>query len=1416
MSAVSIKRMMRTAKTADSSGNEVMAELQAKLKGRREEPPSFTPMKLAGRAKSEKQLLLHSVNDTQGVSGRTKWHIKPPSSEEGASPSESSKGSSKNIRTNLPPPPKTPPPILANKIHPVPSDSSSLAPKPSLLKSLSAVPTSETDSKPTSSADNSKKRKDSFRAPRSSSNGTAGVKNLARFFTGSSKNKREAEKAAKMNKTSSEPKDLGFGVSLEGSQQKPDLQQDIPTQHARMKGSSSSESSDMTSSLEVRSTSSANGYQNVFDDEAFARFDKRVPSPQDSDSFKRNRKPKPLPRKNSISNQPLFSTSSIEQPSGNTMHSTEMTTSPEIEIVALPSLETGITSLQELEDEIELLVDIANLPSRLSQLPSSGSEADNKMLLPKTEVTKTMSHNPVGSIPIKRRNTPQERREMRNGVCSDGEEFEDDYIPMNPIPITELSATLHHHPADTLTSGTTDPRSSAYYLKILPSDSPNPFTGHEQPPKSPGNDYIDMETLRESEKNDLESSPLPLYKPGEPMKSKSTTSYSLGSHGRMKVNSSRRFERVNYSEVSVASRSETDGKPKNLSEYGRSRSETKPPDLSALGYREVFVVEEEQKPQRSGTPKESVQASKTSDTSELGKEPVKFTDRPLPPTPKENPYYITYNGNFPSPLAIPASRSKWHEYVEITEEEIEKMSAASFPDKLRRGDTPPEGQRRRGDTPPEVQRRRGDTPPEVPMRPENFERLVDRKIIPSVEYSYAAIPGQTLFGLHWMNFHARNVLERTPPPPPPPFPPPENPRLQSVSSPPRYVENRPPTPPPKSDSLLREQGLIPAYVGHTPSPYLIPMPTRRKMSSPDAFNLNMVRRIMPSPSAHANNDKAEVRKRRRTPPPRPDLPAAIRMKLVKPMMDQKPHANGLQQRRQHQKVSRQRSQSTGELHLKRSVLRQSKSYAPDVTPDTDKVPERPALPPRKRKKRKAGFHNKIDRRSLAVIMQNKEAISRQLSKAGTAELNHPEEVPPPASQNQGLVRSLGEILLEIDALLRNEVCTEEDLLTAIEERLDIRLQSGSRKNSRDESVTGSPADQITDQDVEDVVSYMEDNRLQSPEEETQPQFPQSFKPRSDTVIVNDQVPTNNPETTQSPSPSQQNVTPEKPHSPGFRGSRSFSAGHLPLRRVNAKRRPSNTVDNLLTTNSSTYCNGAGVFTHKGGKLTNLTSGVVIEIPEGAVSKGRSQRVWFEIMQPVHEVSERHLSRKDLASTASQSDLESHFREKQDKRVQLTPLVLVGPCDAVFLRPIKIKIPHCLPYRNNAWHLHLQARAQNSVSEDWVELSNSSGIIIQPSKLKRKVYKNSTYQMHLEYALVKTKQLGCFKLSGTPIRNGTHTAKKMIASVYTSKESAANETMSLEVVMANSILDQIQVSAQSMCAYVCMCVLHGVSQFIHSL
>ena len=174
-----------------------------------------------------------------------------------------------------------------------------------------------------------------------------------------------------------------------------------------------------------------------------------------------------------------------------------------------------------------------------------------------------------------------------------------------------------------------------------------------------------------------------------------------------------------------------------------------------------------------------------------------------------------------------------------------------------------------------------------------------------------------------------------------------------------------------------------------------------------------------------------------------------------------------------------------------------------------------------------------------------------------------------------------------------------------------------------------------------------------------------------------------------------------------------------------------------STATNHYTQGTGVFTSKGGTLTNLTSEVEIEVPKGAVSPGKRQKLWFEVIQKFYdplqenkEIKLQDLSQKELSDSSSSVDGVENVQSERRKRViQLSTMVLIGPSDAKFDQPIKIKMPHCLPYRNNSWHLHLQARAQNCESDDWLELSNSIGLIIPQSRQRQRYFKVSLLTEH---------------------------------------------------------------------------------------
>ena len=54
-------------------------------------------------------------------------------------------------------------------------------------------------------------------------------------------------------------------------------------------------------------------------------------------------------------------------------------------------------------------------------------------------------------------------------------------------------------------------------------------------------------------------------------------------------------------------------------------------------------------------------------------------------------------------------------------------------------------------------------------------------------------------------------------------------------------------------------------------------------------------------------------------------------------------------------------------------------------------------------------------------------------------------------------------------------------------------------------------------------------------------------------------------------------------------------------------------------------------------------------------------------------------------------------------------------------------------------------------------------------------------------------MGSFKLCGSPMRNGSHSAKRMVASIFSKLDSDSGKLWSVLVTLSNAVHDQIQVS-----------------------
>lgn len=287
----------------------------------------------------------------------------------------------------------------------------------------------------------------------------------------------------------------------------------------------------------------------------------------------------------------------------------------------------------------------------------------------------------------------------------------------------------------------------------------------------------------------------------------------------------------------------------------------------------------------------------------------------------------------------------------------------------------------------------------------------------------------------------------------------------------------------------------------------------------------------------------------------------------------------------------------------------------------------------RRKKGRCDQIKKINRNSLALILQNHALISKQLeeysltsgsrgnSVGSVRDEGGVDQTPPPKKGRETLLRSLGEILLEVNEVLRDVNADEEDdIITAIEKQFKFKLR---KLPSQDKGTASVPSwhDQgeeieveLTDRDVQLVVEYVHTNC----EGCTPPDPP---GPPSETH--RGEEPVSKPKEISRFAPLRRSVSdaallkssrdfyedfisPTSLSPPSF--TQSMATAELKLSNFKKnKRRVTATASDLIMTTSSSN-SGVGYFTHKGGTLSNTNTSVIVEIPEGAVPKGRRQKI----------------------------------------------------------------------------------------------------------------------------------------------------------------------------------------------------------------
>ena len=880
----------------------------------------------------------------------------------------------------------------------------------------------------------------------------------------------------------------------------------------------------------------------------------------------------------------------------------------------------------------------------ITEVTSSAKVVVRPAPVTKATLKKTQSHIPSGPN-IQRRNTPKEKKELRKGVCSESDQLErDEYVRMNsvshtnntPFPSQGSSKASSEAPPPPSSPSLIvpqpppgmDPRSSTYYLKILPTPMVKPpeesLTAKVPAPVK--HFYIEIDVPDDPSEQgmvqagpdspggpNLPPKPSPVHKPTNAL-----------------VIEANRKRKLKYPKISVGTATE------NASAIEGKKARKTP-------YSHVKVDRQLQSgtEQNSHTPV----SRQRSQGSIFAKEMLSYVHRPLPPPPSEGAvYYKTVNhplGNVP-----PARRFWHHEYIEIDESELnEKNSGGPLPkpaegwinihaaggpvrenERKKRSHTtlaapPPVPQRpscpyveidademeelalglplaghSKLSLGPKTARKLG-PPPTVPNRPE--ETICQRSFSSSGEYSYPVIPG-LMFEWRMRRAGGDGKAYFTPhPSQSPAVQPPwhlasggKKSLMETIDEKGCFFDS-PPTVPPKTESLLREQKGLLSQQSAYPSPYLVPVITSvRKESSYDHLATSPEPKQSKSPKEVISNLRKELfieetgtdTKEEKANPLPPHL--VLAKKAMGPPSPPLPY-----------QATKQRANSKHDPpKVPTKKRRASKDSTSAHSTDTKPPPESVAI-------RKTRLQDRIDRNSLAMIMRNKSAIAEKLEESGSPKSRRKVIQATKDKEDASVVRSLGDILLDMDALLQHQMCSEDDLIAAIEKQLSIKLvkkttENDSRGDNGREGSGGRLDDsvQVTEQDVAEVVTFMNSSQTSSDKEEPcskgeglesswteRSVRPESATPetdefgppkhRSSTVVITDDAPDFTPTVrmrgsafSSEPNLQVHNVdnSEEEVEEKQIRDGRSSSVGLRPLRRVKARRRtnPASDMANL--------------------------------------------------------------------------------------------------------------------------------------------------------------------------------------------------------------------------------------------------------------
>ena len=685
------------------------------------------------------------------------------------------------------------------------------------------------------------------------------------------------------------------------------------------------------------------GYQNVFENPEFAKYTQQhkresrsnTGSPSDNIALQQNKKPKPLPRPQ----VPGSTMARLQNCSTGSDQESELETPPPLDSLTHDiSSGTGITKVPYIHNST------TSLELEMSDDSSTRSGSCN-IVDHRQKLGKTASFNPDSSgWSLMRRGSSQKQKDLRRGICSDGDQtdLEDDYITMNSISLLKNVITPTENQISNFSSNSfsleqgpntsPDPnRQSAYYLKILPDN----YGLSSSPGKVLPKFGTQLEETEDSVKQEGSNNKIKQLHKGY-------TVPSININSRRDLNTPSVTDRPKPQEGPAedkrSTRSTTPMKPSPTASANSDNQEHLKPSKRKLQYTSVMLEAGDQMkfhgPKKCSyqtvtlaNENEKVNISEGEELSELATTPtggqvgerghpdIDSRDK-LHPEVKQHPllnlslggrrsplnsvgaersYYVNRNSlidslDFPTTMFSTVDpvtgKVVWHEYVEMDEENIDRLatsigmikSAPIIPDKLEallkfnhQGEAPNqdevEGTCRDTDVLCDNTISPSDCsyisnlnePPAVPYRPENLDEIVDQlKSRSSDDYSYAFIPSM---GARWMmnsgkptptsptksqtcvanNTNTINIIEAvvdnkgkhdavTAPRV-------KSPITASKSLQPSNIsqQKRPPSLPPRTESLLREQELVKFDKKSSTQGLLLPIIVRTKDKGKKSF-----------------------------------------------------------------------------------------------------------------------------------------------------------------------------------------------------------------------------------------------------------------------------------------------------------------------------------------------------------------------------------------------------------------------------------------------------------------------------------------------------------------------------------------------------------------------------------------------------